>query len=357
MIIRYILIVILWLTLTGCGSERIVNKIDLVHTIGYDQIGDNIKASILVGDYKEKETMSATMYVANARSELGLMPALNTKTMGALEYGQLDMLIFGKDYARTGVEAVMNNLCHDPKISTRMQLAVADREAYDLLKASQVSQNSFLLSSLLRQNMKEGNLPEHNFHIALYDYYGKGRDLFAPYLIMEQNQAKLDGLALFRRDKYITHISLNQALLLKLLLQNARNGSYRLQLQLQENRKSETVLQINSSKVSYKFIKQKRSPLVSIQLDITAHIEDMPQASEDQQAQQFRELENKVRKQLTTDLEKFIALCKDKRVDPMGLSDYVLRHTKQIRNAGTEHPAFTEEIHVNLNILETGYGQ
>lgn len=135
------------------------------------------------------------------------------------------MVIFSKAYAEIGIGPVISGFCRDPKIASRIQMGVTDKEASKLMDIANKAQESLYLMRMVDQNILSGNLPKMNFKHLLFNYYGEGRDIFLPYFTVESGSVKIDGLALFKDDKFVTKVSIREAFLLKLLTDSSRNGS------------------------------------------------------------------------------------------------------------------------------------
>ncbi|CAM4179434.1 Ger(x)C family germination protein [Paenibacillus endophyticus] len=349
---RSIIPLTLCLVLTACGNEKLINEIMLVQTLGFDSIGSNVRGSILIGDYRKKGEVNAALLDTVTTSELDIIHALNAKAKSPLEYGQLGIIVFGNEYSRQGVDAVIENLCRDTRISTRMQLAVTDKSAYDLLHAAKKMKDAYMLSDMIEQSMDNGNLPSTNLQQALYSFYTNGRDLYLPHLTLERNELKADGVALFKDEKYVVQVGLEQSLLLKMLLENTKNGSYLVPDSIKNGNGGLTLLRILKSKTKYSLTKRPSKPLMTIELLINAEIRDVPNRAQYHASDLIPQFEHRIEAYIANEINKLLALCQKYETDPLGLEDIVIRNSQPPMDSSQgDISGFDTEVKVKLDII------
>jgi spore germination protein len=286
-----------------------------------------------------------------------LLPRFNSKSEFPNEVGQLRMALFGKDFAKQGIEAVLNNYDLDPDVGTRMQLGVADGKAETILRITKKMNLPFHLSDKILHNMKNGNLPKMNLHVFLENYYSEGRDPYTTFLTLEKGQIKIDGLALFKKGKYVDHIDLRQSFLLKMLIDGATHGSY--EIRMKEN-KNEGFILLNelSAKTKYKINAAESIPDISINVTINALIKDVPPWLYLSETKNIRELENTINTQFTKDILDLISLFQKYGVDPIGLGDMVRSKSKQwdYERFQAIYPQLKPTVNTTVKIIQTGIG-
>jgi Ger(x)C family germination protein len=345
---------------TSCSSQQIINKIKLVQAAGYDLSGDRVRCSVLVSNYIEKGKTNLQVIETESNSSFDMMPRLNTKSNKDIQYGQIGMVLFGKNYAEQGIGPVLGGFCRDAKISSRLQLGVTDMEASDLLTVSIKSQDSLYLLNMIEQNMKLGNLPETNFKTTLFDYYGEGRDFFLPYFIIERDTIKIDGLALFKDDKFVTKVGIRDAFFLKLLTENSRNGSLLMPMKGAKSGIHDYVLMKSvNSKVNYKFIAMEPAPSVSIELKLKVLVKDIPDWVHLSSKEDWGQFEEKLGEYIKEEIDNFITFCKAKNVDPIGLGDFFRSRSKDWneKDFHASYPLLKTKVKVNLAIVQSGVGE
>lgn len=346
--------------LTSCTDQYIVNKIKLIQTISYDTNRNGVKSAVIIGDYKKKGETELQLLETESNSNFDIIPRLDTKINEPIVYGQLGMVLFGKDYAKNGIWNVIHTLCHDAKISTRLQVGVAEGDASELLRIIQKSQVPFFLSDMIEQNIKNGNLPMMNLHTTLFNFYGEGRDVFLPHLAIEQGEIKIDGLALFRSDKYIANINNRDALLLKMLLDRSKNGSYMVPLK-KGNQTDEDFILIHriDSNVHYIVNRLEPIPAVTIRLNLKTEVKHYPSWFHLTTKVQMQQLEKTMGDYFEDEIQKLLSFCKKNKVDPVGLGDLIRSRSKEWneQNFQKVYPSLETKVSVKLSIVPTGVGQ
>lgn len=354
---RTLLIVALCMLLAACGDTNVVNSIKFVQTIGYDAAKNGVTSSAVIANYEEQGKLKLEFYVTESKSVYDTMPKLNMKLDFPIEYGQLRMALFGDSFARRGIATAIESLIRDPKISARAHIGVADRDALEMLNIAENKRDPYFLSDLLEQNMKFGNLPRMNLHSTFFNYYGSGRDFFLPHFTIERDEIKLDGLALFKGDKYKVKIGVTDSFLLKLLLEDSLNGSIMVPVAGGNQTRQEYFL-MNSikSKPTYKVIRAGYPASIAIHVNLKAQVKDVPQWIDLTSEDELALLEKSIEDYCVKEIQNLISLCKSNEVDPLGLGDLIRSRSKNwdSRQFDKHYKELTTTVVVKARIIRTG---
>ncbi|NOU84580.1 Ger(x)C family spore germination protein [Paenibacillus sp. LMG 31460] len=357
---KIFLVIILCAVLSACVDQKIVNQICLLHVISFDTVANGIKSAILISHFKEKGKTELEFLHTESNSNIGALPLLNTRTNDPLERGQLRMVLFGKTRAEKGTGTIIHHFLRDPKISSRLQLGVVDRDASELLEIIKKNNEPFFLSDMIEQNMRNGNLPLMNLHVSLFNYYGEGRDMFLPYFKIDNGEVKIDGLALFRSDKKITEISMKDAFLLKMLIQNSKNGIYKVPVAGKASNKQgdEDFILLRSmhSKANYIVNNVNPIPSISIRLELVTELQNVPDWVDLRSEEQLTQLEKTMGSYFKKEIEKFLSLLKENKVDPVGLGALVRSRSKNWSAQDFEkiYQVIKTTVSVQVKIANTG---
>ncbi|ALS25234.1 MULTISPECIES: Ger(x)C family spore germination protein [Paenibacillus] len=342
--------------LTGCTSQRIVDKIQVIQGIGYDVVDDKIKGTVIYPIFEEKGKSRLKIYETESNSYHDILPRLNSKSAFPIEIGQLRMILFGSTFAKRGIDKVLYSYSRDPVAGSRIQIGVAEHLADDFLLRSKEENVPFHLSNKIVHNIQKGNLPATNLHVFLARLYAEGMDPYLPYFIMEKNQIKIDGLALFRKGKFIRPISLRQSFILKTLLDGAKNASYQIDI------KNKGVMQLKnlSAKVHFTIVQTDPIPKIAIDLTMDTEIKDVPPGTLLTGTKNLRDLEKLIGKHFNDDIRNLISLFQKHRTDPLGLGDLVRtksRNWDYKRFQDEIYPQLKTEVNTKVNIIQTGAGE
>lgn len=347
--------------ISACANQKLVDEIKIIQSIGFDLTESGVKSVVLYPIFEKKNEAQLEILDTSSNSYYDIIPRLNTKTNDPIEYGQLRMVLFGKSYTQKGIDTVVHSLCRDAKVGTRIHLGVAEKEASELLTASKKYKDPYYISGMIKQNINHGNLPMTNLHDFLFNHYGVGRDPFLPYIILERGNLKIDGIALFSFDKLVATINMKQAFILKMLIDNSKNGSYMYPLNGSKSDKDEFILlQSIGSKVKFTVDQISPNPKISIKVILKLQVKDVPTLIDLLQEKQLRGLEQKVGSYFEKEIQSFISFCQKNKVDPVGFGDLV--RSKSTSWEEKDFYAVTYEqmktnVKVDVHIIQTGVGE
>ncbi|MDF2651778.1 MAG: Ger(x)C family spore germination protein [Paenibacillus sp.] len=346
--------------ISACSNQRLVDEIKIVQTMGYDLTEHGVKSVVLYPIFENKNEAQLEFLDTSSNSYYDIIPRLNTKTNDPIEYGQLRMVLFGKTYSQKGIDAVIHSLCRDAKIGTRIQLGVSERDASEILTTSTKYKDPFYISGMINQNIINGNIPMTNLQEFLFDHYGEGRDPFLPYIILERGNVKIDGIVLFSSDKFKTMISMKEAFILKMLVDNSKNGSYMYPLNgSKSNRNDFILLHSIGSNVKFTVDQVMPKPMISIKVNLKLQVKDVPNQIDLAKEEQLRGLEQTVGSYFEKEIQSFISLCKKNKVDPVGFGDLVRSQSLNWEEKGfyATYEQLKTNVKVKVHIIQTGVGE
>lgn len=348
---------VLIIVLTGCSSTRIVNEVQMIHTLGYDRENDKIKGTAITHKY-EKDHIQLELLETRTSTLFDVFPDINASTSFQLELGQLRSVLVGKEYAKNGLATLMHALCRDPNIGFRLQLAVAEPSAETILKLNERLNIPFFFSNSIEQNIKTLNMPKTNLHVFLFNYYGEGRDPFLPYYVVRNDRIKLDGLALFQKDKFVHAINSRESFLLKIMLEKATSGQYQVDLK-NTPLKGYGLLKNLYSEVNYDVDTSNTVPSVSVKLKLRGQLKDFSTLTDLSEPDELRAAEKVLSLYLQNEMTNFITRLQRLKVDPIGFGDRVrgkspdwnYEHFKEI------YPRMDIAVKAQVTLEHSGLGE
>lgn len=342
--------------LSGCGiHERIIGKVQIIEALGYDREEGKVKGIAIYPNFAEKRNVKLKIFKTVSDSYEDILPRMNAKSAFPIETGKLDFVLFGKEYATQGIEDVITNLARNPNVGSRMQLGIAENTAEDILQSSKNVNLSFHLSEKINQNIEHGNLPKMNLHMFLNNFYQEGRDQILPYLILEEDQIKIDGLALLKNGKYINHINLRKSFILKTLIDGSQSGQYKTKI-IQNKKEGFILLKNLDAKTTYTVEKSDGIPSIVIDLTIHAEIEKASSWFDLKKDKDIVKLKQILNEHFKEEVQSLISLVQGYNVDPIGLGEKVRatsRNWDYQRFMGI-YPEVKTTVHTNIYILNAG---
>ncbi len=344
---------------TACASPSIINNIKLVQTVGYDVVEDEVRSAYLIANYEEKGNDKLELFSTDSETVYDSMPRLNTKLDFPIEYGQMRMVLFGDSFSRHGIKTAIDRLVREPKTSSRLHLGVADRDALDILSLKEIKEDPYFLFDMIENNIRYGNLPKMNLHVALFNYYGYGRDVFIPSFTVERGEAKIDGIALFKEDKVVTKIGMKEAFIMKALLGNSRYGNLLVPIDETDHQgRANMFIQSLGSKRNLRVIEFGPPALIAIDLQMDIQVKNNPGCWDLKSEKEIKKLEAAFNDYLMKEIQSFISLCKAHQLDPLGLTDLLRSHSRknQIIEFQEHYESSNITVHVKSTIVQTGIG-
>ncbi|NRR20406.1 Ger(x)C family spore germination protein [Brevibacillus sp. MS2.2] len=341
---KWILVFLIWI-IAGCSSTRIVSEVQLIHSLGLDIEDQKIKGAAITHVYGKEKTQ-VELLETKSSNLFTILPDFNAITPSQVELGQLRSVIVGRKYAENGVETLVHTLCRDPSIGFRLQLGVAEPKALTILKGIRQTQVPFFISDSVAQNIKTLNLPKTNLHIFLFNLYGEGRDPYLPYFVMHNDRVKLDGLALFRDDKFVHRINSKESFLLKIMVEKAKSGQIPFEVTI-NNQKESGLLKTLHSHAAFDINTAEPVPSIKVKLTVNGQIKDYSKWLQLSDPQVLRQMEKELSSYLQKEATSFVKHLQKLGVDPVGFGDLV-----RSRSASWDYSHF-KKVYPQMKIAVT----
>ncbi|MFM1651681.1 Ger(x)C family spore germination protein [Brevibacillus sp. B_LB10_24] len=303
------------LALTGCGDQRILERLGFMHTISYDAVPHKklrITVSIPETEPQSKSSRELLTTVANSSKEAHIQ--LARKTNLEMVSGQLRGALFGSSLAEKGLWDVIDTLLRDPSISPNVKISVVTGSSADGLLRTKLSQHlrtDRFIDRLLEKEIKTHLVPRTTLYDFSRDFFDDGIDPVAPLLKRQKNSITLDGIGLFRDDKYVRDSFKRGEMSLDL---SKQNGGHR-ELVMLSSLKSQRKVKVEVAEDGKKHVKVD----VKMKCSILEYIGPLKLGNDADK----RKLEAKMSQYLSKKGEEMIRFMQQNRVDGLGIGKYV----------------------------------
>ncbi len=338
--------------MTGCVSTEVIDEVPVVFIAGYDKgTDDQIKGTISLQRFKPNQEVETRTFQAEARTAKGLRNHLSGVPK-PITIGKMAVILFGEEEAEHGVLRVLDSFLRDPASGRLTYVGVVEGSAGDLIKEEfQYLQGiGPFLQILIRQSIEYGNMPQNNLHLFDYKYYGKGMDPYMPLLKKTKNEIEITGLALFKGEKMVGKLDLEEMFMFALINKKHKSGLFEISL---SDQNYVSLHQVKSD-VTYKIRNGNTSPKVQIELDIKANIAQYTGDKLDERIKNkiAKEFEEKIEK----DSQKLMKKFQDLKIDPLALGDRARSQTRQFdfSNWKNHYPDLNISVKADVAILESG---
>ncbi|MFC4807818.1 Ger(x)C family spore germination protein [Paenibacillus sp. GCM10023250] len=352
---RFILVPLLFLTLTGCVKQDILEKTAISFVGAFDEAPDDqFELTLAPPQFHAGNSDSVSNLVLSGfgHTSKNIVERLDMQLNRPIKTGKISVLLFEKSLAASGLADELDVLLRDALASRKMYLAVVDGKGKKLLQADFSSnvEKGMYLYDLLNSNVRTGFVPRQNLNDFEYAYTGKGMDPFLPLLALRNDRVVITGLALFKDDRYVTSLDEKQMRVIKLLRENTKYGVLEAPL---GNGTYASVKNVGS-RVKYRVAHGRVRPEVTIALRMKAEIVDTRGLRLTGDVQQ--RIKNGLERELTATGSALIRRFQQEGIDPLGLGDIVRSQTRNWDEAAWKqaYPASKVMLKVRVNVIETG---
>jgi Ger(x)C family germination protein len=356
---RTIVILLIPVLLSGCYNMPPIEHTSVVVGIGYD-IKNDIKPifydpieTLVIG---ENDEISSTILTGQYYTISSLVDERRRKQTNKFIYGTEVVYLISENRARYGIKDILDCFSRDPTIHTNAYVAVCKGECIDyfLKNKEKTGTNSEKLAELLKR-LCDGNFFEPNISVNQVNLmnYQKGKNIIVPYIDMIENNPAVTGLAIFKEDKIVEKVSLNETRLINLLKNSDGIGIISIlsdnpleYIDIECKNKVKVTVSKKNDKLKYDIYVSLSNGLLYIN---TLYKEKLDKKT-------ILEIEQQAKAQLTKDLNKEVEKIKQEMcVDCLNLSRYAL--AKYGINSGYDDISYFKNadikvhVDVNLNII------
>ncbi|WNB92894.1 Ger(x)C family spore germination protein [Bacillus sp. NEB1478] len=356
--ILLLFIPIILFILQGCVPLEIVDEIQLINAVGYDKEENNeIRGTATYPIYNPDGTIDFESFSAVSHTSRFIFSKLNTKSPKQLKNGQLRVVVFNDRFAQDGVLDIVNSLYRNPSVGNRLYMVVAEGSSKEILTKKYGSSPipAMYLRDLIEQNIKTENLPETNLHVFLYDYYGEGLDPFLPLVKAGKDTIQLDGIALFRGDKYVGKLNHRESFIFKVLIDGSRTGQYEINLKKGKNKGYAVIRNIKGT-TNYHVKKVNGIPEFHIDIKILGEIHEYPPWLNLELPANIKLIEDTFKKDVDKQSKEMMKKFQQLHIDPLGLGDQVRRREKywNFKDFEKNYRKLKIKVSTNIDIVESG---
>ncbi|NBD25174.1 Ger(x)C family spore germination protein [Paenibacillus glycinis] len=229
--IRFVLLCMAFLTVTGCWNRNELNEISIATAFGFDKNAGRYNVSAQIINATEIATNKGSSGRAPVitvqmpgRTIFEAVRALTTTTPRKIYSSHLRILVIGEDLAREGIAKVLDGLSRDHELRTDFYIIVARNttanQVLRILTPLERIPTDKMYSSLEASQRNWGVTAKVDLHQLIYDLVDKGKDPVLAGIRIEGNarrggtrmnlsnaspQAILtyEGLAVFHKDKLV----------------------------------------------------------------------------------------------------------------------------------------------------------
>ncbi|MWV43252.1 Ger(x)C family spore germination protein [Paenibacillus sp. HJL G12] len=330
-ILRCVVLGVMVLSVTGCArSQKILERLAIDHTIGYDLDDDQklfVTAAIINQGEGGKEVKQELITV-EADSSKEAKIKLSRQTSRNIVTGQLRNTLYSTEVARKGIRRLIENLVRDPSISPRVKITVVNGSVNELLSSEfpDHPNTSQYVDHLLQKNWKNQNIPQVNVYQFTRDLLDDGIDPVAPVVRRRGDNVLVDGLGLFKDDRYVGKLSADYNMLFAMSRGKYRQGEIYIKLDYQDLDGSVMLGTVSSDKKFKVWRKRAGGFVVEMLLEVKGDIMEYTGNVPLGNSRDIPKIQQGISSYISDKMERMVAIMQEKGSDNVGLG-------KQIRNS------------------------
>lgn len=358
---------ILFISLTGCNDQKLIEKLGFIHTVAYDLVEKGDKDKILVTfslpimekqkGAEQEEILTTTTY---SSKEARIM--LSRQTNRTLVSGQLRNSLFGLDLAKKGLREPMDSILRDPSIGPRVKITIVEGKATDVLKKrfKQHPQTGQYIERMMEKEEKMNAIPRIDVYQFSRDLLDDGIDPVAPVIKLGKNEVIIDGMALFDEDRLIKKVGMKETQILLLLRDNFRMGDIAMSVSTRGSKQKENVVYTNLTN-KRKITVDRASPShikVHINLEIKGNIAEYNGDLDLITNKNQYKLETLLAEYIRNTAKEVIQDLQKHHTDAIGIGQYIRNSMSynewKALNWKKIYSTLDVEVHVHVKIGSTG---
>lgn len=233
----YLILLFLPIILAGCVEKNILDRVGLAILVGYD-LGTEERMATTAAIREVNPEFQSNVEIITTENETskGNRIETNRKLSKKVVVGQMRVVLFGEELAKDDIHHYIDSLLENPAVSKGMYLAIVEGETAPLLKykyenIDDIGQHIF---RLLEQNIEQEIMISSTLHEIAHDLYMVGEDIYMPIIKKEEDLVELSGIAIFKGDKMVSKLPVEDTFYVKLVAEDFKSGSLEVVLQKED---------------------------------------------------------------------------------------------------------------------------
>ena len=234
------LIVLVFVITGGEPQREAAEDLSIPSGVGIDlkREGDNLIYKIAISSYTyEEKVIRSRVSTGEARTIGQARQNRQLKLSKKFLIGLEKVDIISEEHARNGIRNILDALFNNPAANDTAFVTVCSGEARDILEyqIQGYPSSADFIEGMIKSSKTYSFFTENYRIIDVFVRLdSEGRNFTLPYLILTEEGLKIDGLALFKEDKMIGHMGIQDAKILNMLSEDSGKGIIAIQKSAKE---------------------------------------------------------------------------------------------------------------------------
>jgi spore germination protein len=354
-IVKGIFIFILTSYLQGCVPSKVIDDLEIIHNVGFDSDGDQIKESVVSPNYTDGK--KAILISAKGENPSSVKEKIGSKSQHQIEYGQIRVFVFGNELSRNGISEIIEFLCKDPTIGAT-RVVVSNQAAEDILKATLKAEPLYLMD-LVDTSIRNQVIPDIDLHRSYDQYYGEGLDIYLPIVSLDpRGKIQINGLGIFIEDRLKLTLSEEETFIFNTINERKKGGIYDFTIRKDE-KKSNIGVELLYGKDKIKFKRENNYDIAIINLRLDFELKRLPRWVDIETSSDRSNIESQLEKSISKEVMSLLEKLQDNKLDPIGLGVTLRskdRNWNEKQYYEEIYPKMKFKVNTKVNIRSAGAG-
>jgi len=349
------------LLISGCWDQKIFEDIGFALILGLE-LAENgellytMTMPVFAEDIEETMEILSTTFNLLRQSR----DQIRNTSGKEVEGGKIQHIIFSKELAEKGIDKMLDVFIRNAENPLLANIIVVDGSPFELINIGREYKDKPRLGVYLASNLKETRAraatPESRVYNFTIKQYSESIDPVASYISFDETGIKIEGSALFNKNKMVGNIGFVETGLLHALMGKKVRFRYYIDAQ---NIKEEAdpdkrgiVILLKRAKRKVKTHVNGTIPEIHISLDFTGTVDEIDLDYRLDDPEEKKTLEDKISILIKQDCIKLLKYLQEIGSDPIGFGEIIrAKHNEYFKSVSWKsvYPKVQFDIDVKIN--------
>lgn len=359
------------IVLVGCAEQKILERISLTTLVGFDLADeDKLAATAVIRQINPDLESKIELQSATALTSRGARAKIDLKTSKTIGSGQLRVVLYGEELAKSGLNENIHILKMNSEISNATYMATVEGNLNELLeyKYENISDLGQHIYQLIKYNVDKQYIISSTLHEINRDKLSFLGNYAMPILKREGENIKISGMAFFNKGKIVGKLPAEEAIYILMVKGKTHSGTLELEIPITTLEKSpsdsseELSIAIDSinSKRKIKLV-DPAVPEFNLTIKIECRLLEVDSDVSMDGSSIIHKLEKEINKKIESEINRIIDYSHEIDVDIFRFGEY---YKAQKRNTDIDKEKWDEmfsemklNVTVNTTIIRDGVFQ
>jgi Ger(x)C family germination protein len=357
-----LLTVIAIAVLSGCWDQQLLRNQQTIDIAGFDKApGGKLLATIAVHEVISNEKKEVTkLFSATGVTPRNNRDLLSRKVPGRLNASRLRVLLLGEELAKQNFYPVLDIFYRDPLSALSCNIALVRGKAKDMVG---IKTGSILIADYIQSILESAGdltiIPKVNIQQIHRALLSPGKDLTLPYLVTEEEEVIVKGLAMLH-NKHMVGIITKDNSILYLLLSDKMGRIARLTIKVRKDKEPKIAdyVTVNIHKIKRKMKVHIQGKQISVDLNLKMKVDVLEYPSDQLKNKQvIDKLNGELSEKLTKKAEMVIKKMQKVGFDGLDVSQRLAAYHPDLwkkMDWTKEYSSVRFNIHVMVSVVGSG---